>query len=98
MTAQHTISKRLGPQQLAVLALVAQGYTNVEIGKKLFIGDATVKTTVGTIMTKLGARNRTHVVHIAHCAGISSVVEADPNSPHWQRARTENAATREETG
>jgi DNA-binding CsgD family transcriptional regulator len=83
MTAQHTISKRLGPQQLAVLALVAQGYTNVEIG---------------TIMTKLGARNRTHVVHIAHCAGISSVVEADPNSPHWQRARTENAATREETG
>jgi DNA-binding NarL/FixJ family response regulator len=41
-----------------VLAAVARGLGNVEIGRELHISLSTVKTHVGNLMTKLGARNR----------------------------------------
>lgn len=97
MTVQHTISKRLGERQVAALVLVAQGYTNAQIARELLIGEGTVKTMLGVAMTKLGANNRTHAVHIAHRIGLDAMVTADANSPLWQRARAENVTTREET-
>jgi DNA-binding CsgD family transcriptional regulator len=49
-----------------ILALVSQGFRNREIAQQLFISEMTVKTHVGNILKKLGARSRTHAVSIAN--------------------------------
>lgn len=48
----------LTPRQLDVLALVARGRTNAEIGETLFISEKTAGHHVSAILTQLGARNR----------------------------------------
>ena len=62
---------RLSPRESEVLHLVAQGATNPEIAQSLFIGETTVKTHVSRIQTKLDARDRVHLVVIAHRAGLA---------------------------
>jgi DNA-binding NarL/FixJ family response regulator len=42
-----------------VLKLMAQGFANKEIGQRLFIAEATVKTHVSNILQKLGVADRT---------------------------------------
>jgi len=49
-----------------VLALVARGRTNAEIGAELYIGLSTVKTHVASLMTKLDARNRVEIAMWAY--------------------------------
>ena len=49
-----------------VLALVARGRTNAEIGTELFVGLSTAKTHVASLMTKLGARNRVEIAMWAY--------------------------------
>jgi DNA-binding NarL/FixJ family response regulator len=51
----------LTEREEAALALVAQGLTNAEIGERLFVSASTVKTHLGSLQTKLGARNRTEL-------------------------------------
>lgn len=53
-----------------VLALVAEGLTNDEIARRLFIGVGTAKTHVRHLLTKLDARDRVHLVIIAYRAGV----------------------------
>ncbi len=53
-----------------VLTLVAEGMSNVEIARRLFLGAATVKTHVGRAMAKLGARDRAQAVAIAYRSGL----------------------------
>jgi len=62
---------RLSPRESEVLHLVAQGATNPEIARSLFIGETTVKTHVSRIQTKLDARDRVQLVVIAHRAGVA---------------------------
>jgi len=54
-----------------VLGLVAAGLTNREIGERLFITPGTAKVHVARLLHKLGARDRVHLVIIAHRAGIA---------------------------
>ncbi len=54
-----------------VLALVAGGLSNTEIARRLDITPATTKTHVGHLLTKLGARDRVHLVILAYQAGIA---------------------------
>ena len=51
----------LSPRELDVVKLAARGLTNAEIAAKLFISVGTVKTHLGSVHTKLGARNRVEV-------------------------------------
>ena len=55
-----------------VLALIATGLSNSEIATKLSISEATAKTHVGHLLTKLGARDRVHLVILAFQAGLVS--------------------------
>jgi DNA-binding NarL/FixJ family response regulator len=53
-----------------VLALVARGLSNTELADTLHVSIPTVKTHVSRILTKLGARDRTQLVVLAHAAGL----------------------------
>jgi DNA-binding NarL/FixJ family response regulator len=55
-----------------VLALIATGLANSEIAARLSISEATTKTHVGHLLTKLGARDRVHLVILAFQAGLVS--------------------------
>jgi DNA-binding NarL/FixJ family response regulator len=51
----------LPPRELDVVKLAARGLTNAEIATQLFISVGTVKTHLGSVQTKLGARNRVEI-------------------------------------
>ena len=53
-----------------ILALVAQGRTNGEIGRQLFISTKTVSVHVSNILGKLGASGRTEAAAIARRDGL----------------------------
>lgn len=53
-----------------MLAAVAGGLSNAEVGRRLFIGEATVKTHVSRILGKLGLRDRTQAVIYAYESGL----------------------------
>jgi DNA-binding NarL/FixJ family response regulator len=64
---------RLAPlteREREVLALVAQGLTNDEIGKALFLSPLTAKTHVSRIMAKLAARDRVQLVVVGYETGL----------------------------
>lgn len=60
----------LTTREREVMALVAEGLTNAEIGERLFMSPATARTHVSRILTKLGARDRTQLVVIAYETGL----------------------------
>ncbi|GAA1889824.1 response regulator transcription factor [Actinomadura bangladeshensis] len=60
----------LSTREAEVLALVAEGLTNAQIGERLYIGQATVKTHLLRIFTKLGVSDRTAAVMTALQHGL----------------------------
>lgn len=63
-------SQALSEREMEVLALMAQGQSNKEIGRALWIGETTVKTHVTHILRKLGVADRTQAVLVALKAGL----------------------------
>jgi len=60
----------LSPREVEVLRLVARGLSNAEIGRELYISEATVKTHLLRSFTKLGVSDRTAAVTSAIAAGL----------------------------
>jgi DNA-binding NarL/FixJ family response regulator len=67
---QPAAAEELSPRELEVLRLVARGMANAEIARDLFLSEATVKSHVARILSKLGLRDRVQAVVLAYESGI----------------------------
>lgn len=68
--AAHTLDDALTPAEIDVLRLIAAGNANKEVADELRITEDTVKGRVRSILSKLGANDRTHAVTIGLKRGI----------------------------
>jgi DNA-binding NarL/FixJ family response regulator len=68
--AEHATSDALTPAEIDVLRLIASGHANKRIAAQLSITEDTVKGRVKSILSKLGANDRTHAAMIGVKRGI----------------------------
>ncbi|TET55510.1 MAG: response regulator transcription factor [Anaerolineales bacterium] len=67
---EQPLDEPLSARELEVLALLAEGLSNREIGERLFIATGTAKNHVSSILAKLGVRDRTQAVLQAQELGL----------------------------
>jgi len=68
--AEHATDDALTPAEVRVLRLIAEGNANKEIAAQLSTSEDTVKGQVRSILSKLGAKDRTHAAMIGLKRGI----------------------------
>lgn len=68
----------LTPREVQIVQMVAEGLSNPEIGRELYLTADTVKSHVKRAARKLSGRNRAHVVWLAVQRGYLEL----PKSPH----------------
>ncbi len=72
--AATTADAVLTGREREVLGLVAEGLTNREIGKRLFISEKTASVHLSNVMAKLNVSSRTEAVTVAHRRGLLDVI------------------------
>jgi DNA-binding NarL/FixJ family response regulator len=80
LSADSTASRRLErltDREREVLTAIARGSSNAEISEEYFIGAATVKSHVSSILSKLGLRDRAQVVVFAYESGLVEAGDRD---------------------
>jgi DNA-binding NarL/FixJ family response regulator len=80
LTVDAAVSRRLErltDREREVVVAVARGSSNAEIAEEFFIGPATVKSHVSSILTKLGLRDRAQVVVFAYESGLVEAGDRD---------------------
>jgi DNA-binding NarL/FixJ family response regulator len=68
--AEHATDDELSAREIEVLQLIAAGNSNKQIADRLFVAEATIKSRVTNILSKLGASDRAHAVTIGLKRGI----------------------------
>jgi DNA-binding NarL/FixJ family response regulator len=68
---------RLTEREREVLVAIAAGSSNIEIAEILFVGAATIKSHVSSILTKLGLSNRAQAVAFAYESGLVKPGDSD---------------------
>ena len=68
--AEHATDDALTPAEVRVLRLIAEGSANKEIAEQLSVSEETVKGQVRNILSKLGAKDRTHAAMVGLKRGI----------------------------
>ena len=71
--AEHAMDDELSAREIEVLKLIATGNSNKQIADLLFIAEATVKSRVTNILSKLSASDRAHAVTIGLKRGIIEI-------------------------
>ncbi len=64
--ARRRATTDLSEREIEIIAAVAEGLRNKQIGVRLFLSEETIKSHIRHIIVKLDARNRAHVVALAY--------------------------------
>jgi DNA-binding NarL/FixJ family response regulator len=70
-TLPTALPDELTPREAEVLSLIARGLSNREIASELFVSEATVKTHINHLFSKIDARDRAQAVHYAYTHGLA---------------------------
>ena len=65
-----SVADSLSEREIAVLRLLAQGYSNAVIAKRLFLAEGTVRNYVSVLFSKLGVTDRTQAAVLAWRHGL----------------------------
>lgn len=69
------LADKLSARQAEIMLLLAQGYSNVQVAEKLAVSDATVRSHVHQLLSRLGVRTRAQAVAVAYESGLIALLE-----------------------